>query len=140
MLRSTIARTGTSALLASLLVVASPPSSQAAPDYKPWGTVTSKNHVLKGGCHRYVYRYKITSPTNQWSAEIFFISPNGTGLAASAIDSGSQRAKGKRRITVCRPSTSYGKHKIKMKVSYTEGNDLITGRVKPSSFRFLARR
>lgn len=139
MLRSMIARAGTTALLTSLLVAASPPSSQAAPDYKPWGTVTSKNHVLKGGCHRYTYRYEITAPTDEWMAEIRFISPDGTGLASSVIDSASQPSQGKRQITVCRPSTSVGRHKIKMKVTYSEGASPTSGRVKPTFFRFLAR-
>lgn len=137
MLRSKIAQAATTALLASLLVAASPPGAQAAPDYKPWGTATSKNHVLKSGCHRYTYRYKITAPTDDWLAEIRFISPDGTGLASSSIDSGSQPAKGKRRLTVCRPSTFYGKHTIKMKVSYSRGDGVTTARVRPTSFRFL---
>lgn len=139
MLRSTIARAATTALLASLLVVASPPTSEAAPNYKPWGTVKSKNHVLKSGCHRYTYRYRVNAPSDDWSAEIRFINPDGIGLAASKIDSDPQGAKGKRRITVCRPSTSVGRHKIKMKITYTDGGDITSGRVKPTYFRFLAR-
>ena len=141
MLRSMIARAGTTALLAGLLVVATPTTSEAARDYKPWGSVAMKNYVLKAGCHRYAYRYEITVPNDEgWTAEIFFISPDGTGLAANTIDSGSQKDQGTRRITVCRPSTSYGKHKIKMKVSYSEGDDVTTGRVKPTHFRFLSPR
>lgn len=139
MTRSMIARAGTTALMASLLVVASPPSSQAARDYKPWGTVTSKNHKLERGCHRYTYRYEITAPNDQWSAEIFFISPDGTGLASNVIDTNSNPDKGRQRVTVCRPSTTFGKHKIRMKVTYTEGRMNIDGRVKPSSFRFTRR-
>ncbi|MGA8845257.1 MAG: hypothetical protein WB471_01425 [Nocardioides sp.] len=134
------ARAGATALLASLLLVTSPPSSQAARDYRPWGTATSKDHVLKAGCHRYAYRYKITAPTDEWMAEIRFIGPNGTGLASSVIDSGSHPARDKRRITVCQPSTSYGKHTIKMKVTYSVGVKHTSGQVKPTSFRFLARR
>ncbi len=141
MLRSMIARTATTGLLTGLLVVASPTASEAAPDHKPWGSVTMKNYVLKAGCHRYAYRYEITVPHDEgWTAEIFFISPDGTGLASNTIDSNSQKDQGKRRITVCRPSTSYGKHKIRMKVSYSDGDDVTVGRVKPTSFRFLSHR
>lgn len=139
MLRSKIARVASTALLASLLVVASPATSEAAPNYKPWGTVKSKNHVLKSGCHRYTYRYRVNAPSDDWSAEIRFISPDGTGLAASKIDSEPQGAKGKRRVTVCRPSTSLGRHTIKMKIIYSDDGTLVSGRVKPTHFRFLAR-
>ncbi|MGA8845258.1 MAG: hypothetical protein WB471_01430 [Nocardioides sp.] len=139
MLRTKIARVASAALVTSLLVVASPPASQAAPDYKPWGTVKSKNHVLKNGCHRYTYRYRVNAPSDDWSAEIRFISPNGTGLAASKIDSEPQGPRGKRRVTVCQPSTSLGRHKIKMEIIYTEGGTLVSGRVKPTFFRFVSR-
>lgn len=139
MLRTTIARAGTTALVASLLVVVSPSSSEAARDFKPWGKVVSKNHVLKRGCHDYTYRYKITAPTDQWSAEIFFVSPDGTGLASAVLDTNANPDRGKQKVTVCRPSTSYGKHRIKMKITYNRNRDVIDGFVKPSSFRFKRR-
>lgn len=136
MLRSLIARAAMTALVASLLVLAAPSSSEAARDYKPWGTARSKNHVLERGCHRYTYRYRINAPNDQWSAEIFFVNPNGTGLASATLDTNSDPDKGKRRFTVCRSSTSFGKHKIRMKITYNAGRQVISGRTKPTAFRF----
>ena len=132
------ARLGATTLIATLLVVASPGSSEAR-DYKPWGSVSSKNHVLKRGCHDYTYRYRITAPTDAWSAEIFLVAPDGTGLASDVLDTAADPAHGKKKITVCRPSTQVGKHRLKMKVTWTEGRNLTDGYVKPSTFRFTRR-
>lgn len=136
MLRTMTARVGTAAMLASLLVVSVPTSSEAARDFKPWGTVMSKNHVLKRGCHDYTYRYKITAPTNQWSAEIMFVDPNGIGLAAATIDTNADPDQGRRKVTVCRSSAPYGRYKIKMKVTYSKDRIVRDGFVKPSTFFF----
>ena len=79
-------------------------------------------------------------PTNSWAAEFFLVNPNGRGLSSAAIASESDPAKGWLRWTICRRSTVYGKHKIKMKVTYIEepGDptpDSFAGWVKPSTFR-----
>ena len=136
MLRTMTARVGTAAMLASLVVVSAPTSSEAARDFKPWGKASSKNHVLKRGCHDYTYRYKINAPTDQWSAEIFFVAPNGIGLAAATLDTNADKDKGKRKLTVCRHSAQYGRYTIKMKITYSEGRTIREGFVKPTKFRF----
>ncbi len=138
MLRTSLARLGTATMVASLLVVG-PTGSAEARDFKPWGKAVSKNHVLKRGCHDYAYRYKVKPPTKQWSAEIFFVTPNGTGLAHRAFDSAANPAKDRVKLTVCSPSTDYGKHKIKMKITYTRGDAMVVGWVKPTTFRFTRR-
>ncbi|WP_323790982.1 hypothetical protein [Nocardioides sp.] len=138
MLRTSIARLGTAAMITSLLVVG-PTGSAEARDFKPWGKAVSKDHVLKRGCHDYSYRYKVRVPTEEWQVEIFFISPDGTGLAHAVFDSNAHPAKGREKFTVCRPSTEVGKHKIKMKVTTAEGETIRKGWVKPTRFRFTAR-
>lgn len=138
MLRTMIARLVTTALLTGLLVgllvVSSPGSSQAAARYESWGSVSSKDHVLKRGCHDYGYRYQITTPTREWMAEIFFLTPDGEGLASATFFSQSDPNRGHRRLTVCRSSAPYGRYKIKMKVTWQRENE--TARVKPAFFRF----
>lgn len=138
MLRTTIARLGTASMLASLLVVGANGPAEAR-DFKPWGKAVSKNHVLKRGCHDYGFRYKVKAPTKTWQAEVFFISPDGTGLAHSVFDSAIHKAKDRSTFTVCRPSTEVGKHKIKMKITYAKGTVMKQGRVKPTRFRFTDR-
>ncbi|MBU1801906.1 hypothetical protein [Nocardioides sp.] len=139
MLRTMIARAGTTALVASLLVMISPGQSDAGRSFKPYGSISSKNFVLKRGCHTYFYRYEITPPTEEWDAEVFIVSPDGTGLASDVIFSAVDKKRGRNSYEVCRPSTTYGKHKLKMKVTFNRGREVFDGFVKPSSFRFKRR-
>lgn len=135
MLRTTIARVGTTALLSSLLVVATPASSEAR-EFKPWGTATSKNHVLKRGCHTYAYRYRIKPPTEFWSAEIFLMDPRGLGMASGLLDSAVDRKRGTKKFEICRASARYGTYKLRMKVTFNRDREVIDGFVKPTRFRF----
>jgi len=138
-LRRSIVGSGTAVLLAAGLVTAAPPAT-ARPDFKPWGATRAPDQTLKPGCHRYRYHYRVSPPTNSWAVEFFLVNPNRRGLASYAIASESDPAKGRLKWTICRRSTVYGKHKIKMKVTYVEepGDptpDTIDGWVKPSTFR-----
>ena len=42
---------------------------------KTWGATRAPDQVLKNGCHRYRYHYRIDVP--DWAAEIFLINRNG---------------------------------------------------------------
>jgi hypothetical protein len=65
-------------------------------------------------------------------------------VASAAIDSASDPDRGWRKWTICRVSTVYGKHKIKLKVTYNPDPkdptpDTIEGWVKTSTFRLTRR-
>jgi hypothetical protein len=140
MLRTLIARTATVALAGSLLVVASPGPSDADREARSWGTISSKNHVLKRGCHFYTYRYRITAPNDDWSAEVFLVRPDGVGLASDAIDTLPNPDRGRRTLQVCNASTTPGTHKLRMKVTYNVNTrEQRAGFVDPDRFRFLRR-
>ena len=113
-----------------------PRTAEASPTYHPWGATASKDHTLRQGCHDYRYRYRITAPTDDWSAEMTILRPNGGTLASNYILSESDPAKGYLKLRVCRPTTTYGKHKIKMKVTWQDDRRTVSGFVKPSTFRF----
>jgi hypothetical protein len=132
------ARAATTALIAGLLV-AGPPSPAEARDFKPWGSTSSKNHVLKRGCHDYTYRYRITPPTEQWSAEIFFVGPGKLGLGSGLLDSAIDPKRGTKTIEVCRATAPYGRYKMRMKVTFNRDREVIDGFVRPSFFRFTRR-
>jgi len=113
----------------------SAPAVGAAAKYKPWGKATGKTQKLRPGCHRYTFNYVVKAPTNQWAAEIILVNPNKRALASFAIDSGYDKARGKLKTTICRYSTVYGKHKLKMKVTWNRNRELHDGWVKPTTFR-----
>ena len=145
-LRRTFAVAVTALLLSSGLI-ASAPTTASGPSYdmdnpKTWGATRAPDQVLRKGCHRYRYHYRIDVP--DWAAEIFLVNPNGRTLAHDVIFHASEPRKGWRRWSthICRASTTYGKHVIKMKITWDpdQGSDPtpdnIDGWTKVSSFRF----
>lgn len=139
-LLKSIAGTGAALALATGLLVSAAPSAPAAPHYKPWGAVRAPDQVLRDGCHRYRFHYRITAPTDSWAAEFFLVNPNGRGITSTAVLAESDPARGWLRWTICRPSTVYGRHKIRMKVTYNPQPsdptaDNKDGWVKPGFFR-----
>jgi hypothetical protein len=140
-LRKPIAGSGAAALvLAAGLMVAAAPPTAADHHWKAWGSTRAADQTLRAGCHKYRYHYRVDPPTNSWSAEVFLVNRNGRGITSMALDSASDPAAGWRKWTICRPSTVYGKHKMRMKVTYNPEPedptaDNIDGWVKPSYFR-----
>ncbi len=140
MLRKAIAGSTVSLMMASGLLVAAPVTTAlAAPKYQDWGYAKSQNHVLKQGCHKYTYRYKIDAPRpyDVAAAEIFLVGPKGKNLASAAKVSNHNPIKAKAKFKLCRASVVYGKHTIKMKVTYKVGFETIEGWVRPDTFRFV---
>ncbi len=95
--------------------------------------------MIKRSCHYYPYRYVVDPPTDQWAAEIFLVGPRGGGIASAAIDSASDRARGKRFWRLCRASVISGRYKMRMKITWQRGFDRHEGWVKPSHFRLRRR-
>ncbi len=142
-LRTSIMGSAAVLMLAAGLVTGVPPAA-AHDHWKPWGATRAPDQTLRPGCHRYRYHYRVSPPTNSWAAEIFLINRKGRGVASMAIDSASDPKRGWRKWTICRASTVYGRHKIKMKVTYNPQPkdptpDVIAGWVKPSKFRLTRR-
>lgn len=117
------------------------PAAQAV-DYKKWGRAAAPDQHLIAGCHRYRFHYRVNAPTHDWLVEIFLVSPSGQGLGykaytSQAPDNDPERAR--RHFKVCRPSTSPGRHKLKMKVTWYYPSDPEhkphVGWVRPTYFR-----
>ena len=140
MLRKAVAGSAVSLMMAGGLLAATPvTTAQAAPNYVDWGFAKSKNHVLKRGCHKYTYRYKIDPPKPYDSAagEIFLVGPQGVKLAHAAKLSEFNPMTGKAKFKLCKPSVIFGKHTLKMKVTYKVGYQTFEGWVRPTTFRFV---
>ena len=139
--RKPIAGSGAAALVlaAGLMVTAAPPVA-ADHHWKPWGSTRAPDQTLRDGCHKYRYHYRVKPPTKSWAAEVFLTNRYGKGIASMALDSAIDPDVGWQKWTICRASTVYGKHKMRMKITYnpTPANptpDNIEGWVKPSILR-----
>ena len=144
-LRRSLAVAGAALLLSSGLMV-STPTTAAAPGYdidnpKTWGATRAPDQVLKRGCHRYRYHYRIDVP--DWAAEIILVNRRGVEITNDVIFHVTEPRKGWRRWSteICRASTVYGKHRIKMKITWDPDKgsdptpDNIDGWTKVSTFR-----
>ena len=129
---------GAAALIFATFTTAAPPAAVARPNYEPYGHTSSTDHTLKPGCSTYRFSYVVDAPTEEWSAEFTLVNPNGRNLQSFFADAGSdpKRATIRWPAAICRSSTTYGRHKIKMRVIWQEGRDNFTAVVKPSFFRF----
>ncbi len=126
-------------LVAALLALVPSVSPRAeAVAYKPWGRVTAPDQPLLTGCHRYVYRYRIHPPSEDWLLEIFLVSPTGQPLAHEVYDGAFDPNRARRKWTLCKASTTYGRHKLRAKITWTEDDVDLTSHVgwlRPRYFR-----
>jgi hypothetical protein len=137
--RGFAARIVVGSLLGALLVVA-PGGADAAPrvDHEPWGRLRAPDQTLKAGCGKYFFRYRVNPPRDEWLAEMFVMNPDRVAVYSTAQDSGFHPNRGKIRFTLCSASTSYGRHKLRMRITWYEDDPAQTshtGWVKPSYFR-----
>ena len=140
--RKSIAGAGSALLLAGGLLVSVPSPAAAHDHWKPWGYIKAPDQKLRAGCHRYVYRYKVDLPVDDWAAEMFLIGPRGRGIASFAAASQSDPAKDRLRWStpLCRPWLKPGRYKLKMKVTWNPDPgdptpDNVDGWVRPRTFR-----
>lgn len=123
---------------------AAQPAAQPAAErhhYKPWGSTRAPVQVLRRGCHNYRFHYHIDLPPRAESgkaAEIFLKKPNGKPLASEAYLLPQDPKKAWDTWRICRPSTSYGRHTMQMKVTFVDDNDQrVEGWVRPGHMRLV---
>ena len=126
--------------LCSTLLLVPTLGADAAPTIRMWGSTSAPNQLLRGGCHAYRYQYRVTPPTDDWLAEIFLVGPGREGLASATLLSESDPARGRRFWRLCSASLRPGRYVMKMKVTYLDGTDERSGRVRNSRFRLTLRR
>lgn len=122
---------------ADLLDLLSPSSSSTAEPGSgaEWGSTRAPDQVLRAGCRNYRFSYRINTPNDEWQAEVFFTDPKGRAIAHKIFDAGSDPRADTRTFRTCRPSTTPGRFKIRMRVAYTEGYERHLAFVDPSFFR-----
>lgn len=112
----------------------------AAAAYEDWGRARAPDQVLRKGCNRYRFHYRVDPPHGQdWLAEIFLRRPDGVALGYKVYLTDKpdpDPARAWRRFEVCKSSTSFGRHKLSMKVTwFDEDDDPHSGWVRPTYFR-----
>lgn len=123
------------ALVSALALVATDGPADA---YRPWGRLRAADRPLSAGCDTYAFRYRVDPPRDEWLAEMYVVSPDGVGLHHTVMDSEFHENRGRIRYTICKSSTRYGKHKLRMKITWYENDPADTkhtGWVRPSYFR-----
>ncbi|GEP39533.1 hypothetical protein NPS01_31960 [Nocardioides psychrotolerans] len=104
-------------------------------DASSWGSTRAPDQVLRQGCRNYRFAYKITTPNNEWQAEVFVTDPRGRAIGSVLVDAGSNPRQDVRTFRTCRASTTPGRFKLRMRVTYTVGYEKYVGFVKPTYFR-----
>lgn len=125
---------------AAMVIGLAPPPAGAVVAEPSWGRTFAPDQPLRGGCHAYNYRYRVMVPGDNWSAELFLRNRRGVGIASAAFDSGADPKRAWRSFKICRPSTVYGRHTIRIKVTTCSGFDCRAAWGRTSSFRLYRRR
>jgi hypothetical protein len=118
---------------ASILLALSVPPASAASEY---GSTTASDGTLRKGCHNYGYRYRITTPTNDWTLETFLRDPTGEGIASGAFLSESDARTQPARFRLCRYATRPGRFTIRALLHwYDDGGEEHRVWLEPTRFR-----
>jgi hypothetical protein len=118
---------------ASIVVTLSAVPASATSEY---GSTTASDGTLRKGCHNYGYRYRITTPTNDWTLETFLRDPAGEGIASGAFLSESDDRTQRARFRLCRYATRPGRFTIRALLHwYGDGGEEHRVWLEPSRFR-----
>ncbi|MDP2771975.1 MAG: hypothetical protein Q8O61_00340 [Nocardioides sp.] len=110
-------------------------TGEGAARFKPWGRTRAPDQVLRKGCRLYKYHYAVKPPSADWTAEVFLIEPGGNTLAHAVYSPDSDPAVGNRHWRICRPTTTPGRFRMRMKIVWYDNFDGHVGWVRPSYFR-----
>lgn len=121
---------------AGSVATATSSTGAGAPDRGPasWGSIKAPDQVLRQGCRDYRFAYRITTPNDEWQAEVFVTDPRGRAIASVLVDAGSNPSQAVTTFRTCRVSTTHGRFKLRMRVSYNVGYEKHVGFVKPAYF------
>ncbi|GGO74631.1 hypothetical protein [Nocardioides deserti] len=123
----------------ALVLGAAPAVAAPLPVEPSWGKTAAPNAVLAKGCKKYVYRYRLTLPTDDWEVDLVIKDPRGDKIASAYLLSDSEETRGKRWFRVCGPSTKPGRFTIRAKVSSWDGWAEDERRLPNSHFRLRRR-
>lgn len=86
------------------------------------GSAWAPDGVLRRGCRDYPYRYAISTPTDEWTLEVFLRDRDGRSLASGTFISDSDPAERAARFRFCRYSTRPGWFTIRSLVHWYDAD------------------
>lgn len=98
------------------------PASTAAAADAPSGSAWAPNGVLRRGCRDYPYRYSISTPTDEWTLEVFLRDRDGRNLASGTFISDSDPNERTARFRFCKFSTRAGWFTIRSLVHWYDAD------------------
>lgn len=119
------------------------PSAATAPAARvaaePSGSAWARDGVLRRGCRDYPYRYAISTPTDEWTLEVFLRDRDGRSLGSGTFISDVDPRERVSRFRFCRFSTRPGWFTIRALLHWYE-SDGAGHRVWLDHTRFRLRR
>lgn len=97
------------------------PGGEPSPTHRQrasYGRTSAPDGTLRSGCRNYPYRYRITTPTDDWTLETFLRDPTGETIASGAFFSDSDASRNRVRFRFCRYSTRPGRFTIRALVHW----------------------
>lgn len=85
------------------------------------GSVRSPDGVLKRGCQRHPYRYRVRASESDWSLELFLIDRRGRTVANGYEWKGADPAKGRGRFRFCSQATRPGRFTVRSRLTWDDG-------------------
>ncbi len=126
-------RISAAGVIAGALLAAGLPAATAGD--ADFGRLWRDDGVLRPTCHDYRYHYKVKPPTDDWMLETFLVDPRRHTIASDGRIAGADPKKGVGTFRFCRYNTTYGKFKVRGKLTYRDGYDQRVTWIKPGFFR-----
>lgn len=106
-----------------------------AADFKKMGGTSSRNGTLRAGCHAHSYHYWLKPRTRDWTVEVFLTDRTGEHVASDALMSGADKTSGTKTFRICKDNTVPGTFKIRMRMTYPDGDQNRVGWLSSSTFK-----
>jgi hypothetical protein len=131
MTRITAASAGLVGGASVLLALLAAPTAAAS----EYGSTTASDGILRKGCHNYGYRYRITTPTDDWTLETFLRDPTGDSIASGTFLSESDARAQRARFRLCRYATRPGVFRIRALLHWYDDDGEHRVWLQPTRFR-----
>lgn len=106
-----------------------------AAQFKKMGGSSSKNGKLRRGCHAHSYHYWLKPRTRDWTVEVFLTDRRREHVASDALMSGADKNSGTKTFRICKDNTVTGTFKIRMRMTYPDGDQNRVGWLQSSTFK-----
>ena len=100
-----------------------------------YGSTVAADGTLRKGCRNYVYHYRVTAPTDDWTLETFLRDPTGDSIASGTFLSESDAREQRTRFRFCRYVTRPGVFRIRALLHWYDDDGEHRVWLEPTRFR-----